>query len=101
MYPVGKRHLDKDIHKAKGGVAFLAANSGLPIVPVRIVGIEYMKGNDFWKRRKRLRVTFGKPIYFKHLSGETKLNPDKGVCEQVAVSLVEKIVKLDSKAMRN
>ena len=96
IFPVGKRHLDKDIDQAKGGVAFLAANSGLPIVPVRIAGIEHMKGDDFWKRRRKLRVSFGKPIYFKQLSKEGKSNPDKDVCEQAAVSLMEKIVKLDS-----
>ena len=96
IFPMGKKHLDKDIHQAKGGVAYLAATSGLPIVPVRITGIEYMKSNEFWKRKRKLQVTFGEPVYFSELSEVNSVNPNKNLCEQVAVSLMEKIVALDS-----
>lgn len=98
IFPMGKKHLDEDIHQAKGGVAYLAATSSLPIVPVRITGIEYMKDGDFLKRRRKLRVTFGEPVLFKELSGKGSPNPnkDKDKYEQVAVSLMEKIVALDS-----
>jgi len=96
IFPMGKKHLDEDTHQAKGGISYLAATSSLPIVPVRITGIEYMKDDDFWKRRRKLRVTFGEPVYFSDLSGEKSANPDKELCERVAVSLMEKIVALDS-----
>lgn len=96
IFPMGKKHLDEDIHQAKGGVAYLAATSGLPIVPVRITGIEYMKSNDFWARRRKLVVTFGEPVYFRDLSEEVSTDPDKNSCEQASVSLMQKIVDLDS-----
>ena len=96
IFPMGKKHLDEDIHQAKGGVAYLAGVSGLPIVPVRITGIEYMKDGDFWGRRRKLIVTFGDPVYFSELSEVNSTNPNKDLCEQVAVSLMEKIVALDS-----
>ena len=96
IFPMGKKHLDEDIHQAKGGVSYLAAISGLPIVPVRVTGIEYMKDGDFWKRRRNLQVTFGEPVYFSELSGVDSTNPDKDLCERTAVSLMEKIVALDS-----
>jgi len=96
IFPMGKKHLDEDIHQAKGGVAYLAESSGLPIVPVRITGIEYMKDGDFLKRRRKLRVTFGDPVYFSELSEVNSTNPNKDLCQQVAVSLMEKIVTLDS-----
>jgi 1-acyl-sn-glycerol-3-phosphate acyltransferase len=96
IFPMGKKHLDEDIHQAKGGVAYLAGVSGLPIVPVRITGIENMKGGEFWKRRRKLQVTFGEPVYFKELSGSDNANTDKNLCEQTAVSLMEKIVALES-----
>ncbi|PIP04181.1 MAG: hypothetical protein COX54_00590 [Candidatus Yonathbacteria bacterium CG23_combo_of_CG06-09_8_20_14_all_46_18] len=96
IFPMGKKHLDEDVHQAKGGVSFLAATSGVPIVPVRITGIEYMKDDDFWNRRRKLRVTFGEPIYFSELSGKDNTNPDKNLCERTAVSLMERIVALDS-----
>lgn len=96
IFPMGKKHLDEDIHQAKGGVSYLAAASGLPIVPVRITGIEYMKSGEFRKRKRKLRVTFGKPAYFKEISGSDSTNPDEDLCEKTAVSLMEKIVALDS-----
>ncbi len=96
IFPMGKKHLDEDIHKAKGGVAYLAGVSGLPIVPVRITGIEYMKDGDFWGRRRKLVVTFGEAVYFKELSGSDSTNPDRNLCEQTAVTLMERIVALNS-----
>lgn len=96
IFPMGKKHLDEDIHQAKGGVAYLAGVSGLPIVPVRITGIEYMKGSEFWKRKRKLQVTFGEPVYFKDLTGIGNTNPEKNECEQTAVLLMEKIIALDS-----
>ena len=96
IFPMGKKHLDEDINQAKGGVSFLASTSGLPIVPVRVTGIEYMKDGDFWKRQRKLQVTFGEPVYFRELSGVDNANPDKDLCERTAVTLMEKIVALDS-----
>jgi len=77
-------------------VAYLAATSGLPIVPVRITGIEYMSGYDFWWRQRKLVVTFGELVYFRDLSEEVSTDPDKNSCEQAAVSLMQKIVVLVS-----
>ncbi|MEY2664421.1 MAG: 1-acyl-sn-glycerol-3-phosphate acyltransferase, 1-acyl-sn-glycerol-3-phosphate acyltransferase [Candidatus Parcubacteria bacterium] len=96
IFPMGKKHLDEDIHQAKGGVSYLAASSSLPIVPVRITGIEYMKRGEFWGRRRKLVVTFGETVYFKELSGSDSANPDRNLCEQTAVTLMEKIVALNS-----
>jgi 1-acyl-sn-glycerol-3-phosphate acyltransferase len=96
IFPMGKKHLDEDIHQAKGGVAYLAATTSLPVVPVRITGIEYMKDGDFLKRRRKLRVTFGVPVYFKELSGDDNQSQDKDKYEQAAVSLMKKIIALDS-----
>lgn len=94
IFPMGKKHLDEDIHQAKGGVSYLAATSGLPIIPIRITGIEYMKGGEFWKRERKLQVTFGEPVYFNEKSRSDGTDPDKDLCEKNAVSLMERIVKL-------
>ena len=96
IFPMGKKHLDEDIHQAKGGVSYLSATSGLPIVPVRITGIEYMKDGDFLRRRRKLQVTFGEHVHFNELSGEDDPNPGKDLCEKTAVSLMKKIVALDN-----
>lgn len=94
IFPMGKKHLDEDIHQAKGGVSYLAIKSGLPVIPVRIIGIEHMNSSDFWGRQRKLQITFGEPIYFKELSGVGGTQLDKDLCERAAVSLMEEILKL-------
>lgn len=95
IFPMGKKHLDEDINQAKGGVSYLAATSGLPIIPVRITGIEHMKKSEFWMRKRKLKVTFGEPVYFEELSGVGATEPSRVLCEQAAASLMERIVALD------
>ncbi|MFN8485123.1 MAG: lysophospholipid acyltransferase family protein [Anaerolineae bacterium] len=48
--------------KARDGVAWLAARSGAPVVPVAITGTE--KVYDGWRRfrRPRVTITFGEPL---------------------------------------
>lgn len=94
IFPIGKKHLDKDTAQAKGGVSYLAATSGVPIIPIRITGIERMKSSEIWRGQRKLRVTFGEPIYFNELSGEDTPNPNKDLCEATAISLMEKIITL-------
>jgi 1-acyl-sn-glycerol-3-phosphate acyltransferase len=94
IFPMGKKHLAEDIHQAKGGVAFLAATSNLPIIPVRITNSTDKTAGSFWQQRKKLQVTFGKPVYFNELSGVDSSNPDKDLCEQAAVTLMERVVRL-------
>ena len=94
IFPMGKKHTGDDVCGAKGGVSYLSAASGVPIVPVRVSGIEHMRGSDFWRRRRKLRVTFGKPLYFHDIAGKEHHAPSRELCEQTAAVLMEKIVRL-------
>lgn len=47
---------------ARGGVIYLARESGALIVPVRISGTSDMTSKDFYSRKRRCIITFGKPI---------------------------------------
>lgn len=95
IFPIGKHHGDHDIHQARGGVTFLAATTNTPIIPVRITGTENMSTNDFWKRRRKLRITFGEKIHPEELLHINNNYADKDYCEQVAKELMLKIVALD------
>lgn len=53
--------------KAKGGVGYIAYVTGVPVVPVKIAGIEHITFASIWNGRHKATVTFGKPIYKEEL----------------------------------
>jgi 1-acyl-sn-glycerol-3-phosphate acyltransferase len=61
--PEGTRSRSGTLQKAKSGVAFLAARTGVPIVPVGITGTNTMMQDFARLRRMRIRVTFGEAFY--------------------------------------
>jgi 1-acyl-sn-glycerol-3-phosphate acyltransferase len=63
IFPEGRKTRDGSIGPAKGGVAYLAAITGRPVVPVLISGVFRLTGKEFWFRRRRVVVRFGKPIW--------------------------------------
>ncbi|NIQ00203.1 MAG: hypothetical protein GWM98_07040, partial [Nitrospinaceae bacterium] len=63
IFPEGKKSIDGVIRgPARGGVAFLSWRTNTPVVPVAISGAHRTTLTDFFLRRKRYRLTFGKPI---------------------------------------
>jgi 1-acyl-sn-glycerol-3-phosphate acyltransferase len=68
--PEGGRSHAPGMQRARPGVAYLAEESGLPVVPVGIVGTT----DDFWHkarrgRRPRLEMHIGKPIHLPPVEG--------------------------------
>jgi long-chain acyl-CoA synthetase len=63
IYPEGKRTHQGEIHPFQPGVAMLASRLRLPVVPVRIDGLDKVL-HQSWKMAKpgRVRVRFGKPL---------------------------------------
>lgn len=61
--PEGTRSRSGALQKAKSGVAFLAARTGVPIVPVGITGTNTMMQDFSHLRRMRICVTFGEAFY--------------------------------------
>ena len=63
LFPEGTRSLDGAIQEAKGGVGFLIAKSGVPVVPVYLDGTyrAWPKGS-IWIKPAKIRVTFGQAI---------------------------------------
>ena len=51
------------VREAKGGVAYLAEKMNSPIVPIGISGMYGMSFADFFMRKRKIRVTFGAPIF--------------------------------------
>lgn len=61
--PEGRRSHVAGMQQARPGVAYLAARSGVPVVPVGVTGTE--SATAAWRRlrRPRLRMVIGKPLH--------------------------------------
>jgi len=68
IYPEGRRSETGEIGRFMPGIGMIASRLGVPVVPVRIVGVDKVL-HQSWRmaRPGRVRVVFGKPM---HLSGD-------------------------------
>lgn len=98
IFPVGRIHPDKAYREARGGVAYMAAKTGLPIIPVRIQGVNRQTTfKDYLLRKPKLTITFGEPIYAEDIfTKPTKqiTSTSQKDCERAAVMVMKKIVEL-------
>ncbi|HLC61460.1 MAG TPA: lysophospholipid acyltransferase family protein [Candidatus Nanoarchaeia archaeon] len=66
MFPEGTRSYDGKLKKAHTGVARLALEAGMPVVPFGIIDSHrVMPKGKIFPRLKRCEVKIGKPMYFK------------------------------------
>ena len=64
MFPEGTRSVNGKVAKIKLGGIFLAAQSGVPIVPIAIEGTQYaMPKNSFIFRGYPIKFKIGEPIF--------------------------------------
>lgn len=68
LYPEGTRSLDGRLYKGRTGVAFLALQTGAPVVPVGLIGTDEVMpvGAKFPSLNRRVTVKFGTPIDLSH-----------------------------------
>lgn len=64
LYPEGTRSTDGRLYKGRTGVAFLALQTGAPVVPVGLIGTDNAmpKGAKLPSMKARITVRFGAPI---------------------------------------
>jgi 1-acyl-sn-glycerol-3-phosphate acyltransferase len=70
MYPEGTRSPDGRLYKGKTGLARLALESGVPVIPVAMIGTNVVNppGTNML-RFGRVTVRFGKPMDFSRFDG--------------------------------
>ena len=70
MYPEGTRSPDGRLYKGKTGLARLALHTGVPVIPVAMIGTNVVNppGSKMWKFG-RVTVRFGKPMEFSRFDG--------------------------------
>lgn len=70
MYPEGTRSPDGRLYKGKTGLARLALETGMPVIPVAMIGTDVVNppGSKMWRFGK-VQVKFGKPMDFTRFEG--------------------------------
>ncbi len=70
MYPEGTRSPDGRLYKGKTGLARVALESGVPVIPVAMIGTDVVNppGSKMW-HFGRVEVRFGKPMDFSRFEG--------------------------------
>jgi len=68
LYPEGTRSLDGRLYKGRTGVAFLALQTGTPVIPVGLIGTNEMMpvGARVPRLRPRVTIRFGEPLDLSH-----------------------------------
>jgi 1-acyl-sn-glycerol-3-phosphate acyltransferase len=66
LYPEGTRSTDGNVHRGRTGVARLALECGVPVVPVGISGTDRIqpRGSRWFRPFRPVRVSFGPPMTF-------------------------------------
>ncbi|MCP2256718.1 1-acyl-sn-glycerol-3-phosphate acyltransferase [Streptoalloteichus tenebrarius] len=70
IYPEGTRSPDGRLYKGKTGVARMALEAGVPVIPVAMFGTEEVNpiGSKMWRPR-RVRIVVGEPLDFSRYEG--------------------------------
>ncbi|MEB3020960.1 lysophospholipid acyltransferase family protein [[Mycobacterium] crassicus] len=70
IYPEGTRSPDGRLYKGKTGLARMALHTGVPVIPVAMIGTNVVNppGSKMW-RFGRVTVRFGKPMDFSRFDG--------------------------------
>ena len=91
IYPEGTRSPDGRLYKGKTGVARLALEAGVPVIPVAMVGTDRVNpiGSKMW-RPHPVEIRFGAPLDFSRyegLAGDRFV--ERSMVDEIMYSLME------------
>jgi 1-acyl-sn-glycerol-3-phosphate acyltransferase len=92
IYPEGTRSPDGRLYRGKTGVARLALETGVPVVPVAVVGTDVVAppGKKFGSFTRPV-VRFGKPLDFSRYEG---LENDRYILRSITDEIMYEIMQL-------
>jgi 1-acyl-sn-glycerol-3-phosphate acyltransferase len=92
IYPEGTRSHDGRLYRGKTGVARLALETGVPVIPVAVVGTDVVAppGKKFGSFTRPV-VRFGKPLDFERYEG---LEGDRYILRSVTDEIMYEIMRL-------
>ncbi len=97
LYPEGTRAEDAQVHRGRTGVARLAIECGVPVVPVGIVGTEEVQpiGSRLMRPFRTVTVRFGPPITAPVRDSPSAAGPE--ACRDYTDKLMQTIAELSGR----
>ena len=92
IYPEGTRSHDGKLYRGKTGVARLALETGVPVIPIAVIGTDAIAppGKKFGSLSRPL-VRFGKPLDFSRYEG---LEGDRFILRSITDEIMYEIMRL-------
>lgn len=90
MFPEGMRSKSGQLRSAFRGSSLIALRSGVPILPVGIIGTEKIRGMTWLLRRPQITVNIGHPFYLPPVSS----NPTKVEMAKLTNFIMRRIAEL-------
>lgn len=89
LYPEGTRSLDGRLYKGRTGVAFLALQTGAPVVPVGLIGTDKAMpvGAKFPSTSERITVRFGKSLDLSPHGPATSGRARRGATDEIMAAI--------------
>ncbi|HOW97298.1 MAG TPA: lysophospholipid acyltransferase family protein [Kiritimatiellia bacterium] len=97
LFPEGTRSPDGQLKPAKGGIGFLVAKAGVPVVPVYVGGsFEAFPKGAQRIRRGKVFIYYGQPIAFEEIA---RLGQDRDSYQAIGDLIMSKIAHLREQAL--
>ncbi len=94
IYPEGTRSPDGRLYRGKIGVARMALEAGVPVIPVAMIGtFEVQPQGKVLPRIKRVGVRFGAPLNFSRFAG---LEDDRFVLRSITDEIMYELMSLSN-----
>ena len=100
IYPEGRVYPGKEMGKAKGGVGYLAEATGATVVPVSINGNGGITAWQFFTFKRRITLTFGRPLTFELLSHEAGDDHHDDHYKRLSQYILNKVYVIHEQARR-
>ncbi|MDP9443245.1 MAG: 1-acyl-sn-glycerol-3-phosphate acyltransferase [Actinomycetota bacterium] len=95
IYPEGTRSHDGRLHRGKTGVARMALEAKVPVIPVAVIGTDVLAPpGRIFGRYTRPGVRFGKPLDFSRYEG---MEADRYVLRSITDEIMYEIMKLSGR----
>jgi 1-acyl-sn-glycerol-3-phosphate acyltransferase len=91
IYPEGTRSPDGRLYRGRTGVGWLALRSGVPVIPVAMIGTNrLLPPGHMLPRPGRIQIRFGRPLEFDEYAGQPAgARQRRSVTDQVIESIRE------------
>lgn len=93
LYPEGTRSPDGRLYRGKTGVARMALEAGVPVIPVGLIGMSDIQpgGGGMPKIGRRVEVRIGKPLDFTRYTG---MEGDRFVLRSITDEIMYELMQL-------